>query len=59
MYTNELLKEKYKSQKKLYTAAKEQRTSYSDYIEHTVTSLFKEKSWPLKYSSRSGGYQKE
>ena len=56
MYTNELLEEKYKTQKKLYVNAKDNHMDYINYIESKVKSLFEERSWNLDYSKRKGGY---
>jgi hypothetical protein len=58
MYTNELLEEKYKTQKKLYVEAKNNQVDYLKYIKSKVKALFDEKSWKLQYSKREGGYLK-
>ena len=58
MYTNELLEEKYRTQKKLYTEAQNNHEDYITYIENIVKSLFHDKLWHLDYSKRKGGYIK-
>ena len=56
MYTNELLEEKCKTQKRLYKQAEDIHEDYSTVMEKSVASLFKKKSWNLDYSIRKGGY---
>lgn len=58
MYTNELLEEKYKTQKKLYVEARNSHVDYLTFIEIQVKALFDEKSWKLQYSKREGVYLK-
>lgn len=59
MYTNELLEEKYKAQKKLAKQGKKEKIDYLGFIEKEVRELFKKKGWKLKYSKRKGGYSKQ
>ncbi|MCD4818068.1 MAG: hypothetical protein K8S23_05215 [Candidatus Cloacimonetes bacterium] len=56
MYKSELLKEKYKAQKKLSDIAKKSGKDYFEIIKQDVKELFKEKGWELKISDRKGGY---
>lgn len=56
MYTNELLQEKYKSQKKLSKIAQDTKKDYFDIIEKNVRELFQQKSWNFVFSKRKGGY---
>ena len=56
MYTNELLQEKYKTQKNLSKIAQDTKKDYNDIIEENVRDLFRQKSWELVFSKRKGGY---
>lgn len=56
MYTNELLEEKYRTQKKLHMNANDNHVDYMDYIGINVKSLFEERLWDLSFSKRKGGY---
>ncbi len=59
MYTNDLLEEKYKAQKKLSRAAESANIDYLEFIEAEVKSLYAERGWKLKYSKRKGGFLRQ
>jgi len=56
MYSNELLEEKYKAQRKLFECAETFQKGYMEYVEEEVVNLYKKKGWKLIYSQRKGGY---
>ena len=56
MYSNDLLDEKYKTQKRLYHEANNNHEDYFDFVEKKVKTLFREKLWNLSFSKRKGGY---
>lgn len=56
MYTNDLLKEKYMTQRNLSEKARENNEEYINYIEHDIKKLFKDNNWQITYSNRKGGY---
>mgnify|MGYP006301958619 CR=1 FL=1 len=59
MYTNELLEEKYKTQKELIEFAKDDQELYFELIEQFVSELYRDKKWNLVYSKRKGGYEEQ
>ena len=59
MYTNELLEEKYKTQKELIEFAEDDQELYFELIEQFVAELYRDKKWNLVYSKRKGGYEEQ
>ena len=52
MYTNELLEEKYKAQRKLLKQAKIENKDYFEFINDKVQKLFDEKGWKMNFSKK-------
>ena len=48
MYTNELLEEKYKAQRRLLKQAKIENKDYFEFINDEVQKLFNKKGWKIK-----------
>ena len=57
MYTNELLKEKYKAQRDLLKKAKTLSMDYLKIVEMEVKELFKNKGWKQNFSKRKGEWK--
>ena len=56
MYTNDLLKEKYKAQRQLSEDADKANKDYLEFVEAEVKSLYDKKGWKLRVSKRKGGF---
>ena len=57
MYTNEILKEKYKAQRELSQKAKKLSKDYLKVIDEEVRELFQKNRWKLIFSDRKGEWQ--
>lgn len=56
MPVNELLREKYKAQKKLLEKAENESLDYFFIVERDSKALFHKNNWKLRISSRKGGF---
>jgi len=53
MYTNELLEEKYKAQKKLYENAKRENVDYFEFVEQEFKKIFEARGWTKNQNNQN------